>query len=155
MTQLQELSKTVPYQWRVQAFSKNKPAASCVAYIDSRGVMNVLDDVVGRENWQSDYKEVCGSVYAGIGININGEWVWKWDCGSESSIEKEKGVASDSFKRAAVKWGIGRFLYEMPARFVKTNKVNDGKGSCYVIDENGNQVYDLTKYINGKNNSRN
>ena len=76
---LQELKKVVSHKWRVQSFSKNKPSASCVAYIDARDVMALLDEVCGAENWQSDFKDVAGQIYGGVGIKINNEWVWKWD----------------------------------------------------------------------------
>ena len=62
----------MPYKWRVQSFNKNKPSATCVAYIDSRDVQDRLDDVFGIEGWQSDYKEIKGNLYAGIGVFING-----------------------------------------------------------------------------------
>jgi hypothetical protein len=150
-TKLKELIKIIPYQWRVQSFSKTKPMAQCVAYIDSRDVMKLLDEIIGVENWQSDYKEVKGNVYAGIGIKIGSEWVWKWDCGIESNMDKEKGEASDSFKRAGVKWGVGRFLYDLDIKFVKANEVKTSTNFPYVINDTGNRVYDLTKYINTLN----
>lgn len=145
---LKDLYKEMPYQWRVQSFSKNYPSAQCVAYIDSRDVQKVLDEVIGQENWQDDYKEVDGKIYAGIGILIGDRWVWKWDCGTESNIEKEKGQASDAFKRAAVKWGIGRFLYDLPIKIVKTNEPKTQNNFPYVVDEQGKRVYDLTQHIN-------
>ena len=150
---LKKLKKVMPYKWRVQSYSKNKAMAQCVAYIDSRDVMNMLDKVCGMGDWQSDYKEIKGNIYAGIGIKINGEWVWKWDCGTESNIEREKGEASDSFKRAGVKWGIGRFLYELKIHYVKANKIQAGNSSygIYPMDDMGNKLYSsvqLTDYIN-------
>jgi len=88
-----------------------------LAYIDARQVMDRLDEVVGAEFWQSDFKEVKGNIYAGIGIYLGSlnQWVWKWDVGTigTEDFEEEKTEASDSFKRAAVKWGIGRFLYDI------------------------------------------
>lgn len=57
---LKELKKKIPYQWRVQSYSKTKPSASCVAYIDARDVMELLDEVCGPENWQSDFRDVGG-----------------------------------------------------------------------------------------------
>jgi len=114
---IEELKEVIPYKWRVQGAAKSygKDVVNCVAYIDSRDVQDLLDKVVGPENWQSDFKEVKGNLFCGIGIvdELN-EWVWKWDCGTESNVEKQKGEASDSFKRAAVQWGIGRFLYSLP-----------------------------------------
>ncbi|TNE74968.1 hypothetical protein EP331_00315 [bacterium] len=148
MIDLGKLKQPMPYKWRVQSFSKRKAVATCVAYIDSRDVQNRLDEAVGPMNWQSDYKEVKGNLFAGIGI-FNGEvWAWKWDCGIESNTEKEKGEASDSFKRAAVKWGIGRFLYDLDIQYVTANEVKTGSNYPYCVDVNGKQIYDLTKYIN-------
>ena len=147
---LEDLKKPIRSKWRVQSFSKNKAAAACVPYIDSRDVQNRLDEVCSPENWQSDYKEVKGNVYAGIGILIGERWIWKWDCGTESKVEKEKGEASDSFKRAAVKWGIGRDLYESQLQFASANERKTDSNNPYVIDEKGNRVYDLTDFINKK-----
>lgn len=146
--ELKNLKKQIPYQWRVQSFSKNKAQAQCVAYIDARDVMNLLDEVCGTENWQSDFKDIGGQTFAGIGIKTESGWVWKWDTGSESAIEKEKGQASDSLKRAAVQWGIGRFLYDMPIKYVEANEVKTTSNFPYVVDLNGKRVWDLTEYIN-------
>ncbi len=85
-------------------------------YVDARYVQEVLDDVVGPANWQSVFQNVEGAggegVRCGIGINVNGEWVWKFDAGVPSNIEPVKGAHSDAFKRAAVQWGIARDLYD-------------------------------------------
>lgn len=157
---IKDLKRHIPYQWRVQSFSQNFPTAQCVAYIDSRDVQNLLDEVCGEENWQDDYKVLDKKLIAGIGIyNENlAQWIWKWDTGTESNIEKEKGQMSDAFKRAAVKWGIGRFLYELPIKIVKTNAIKDSNQQQdpdktyskfpYVVDDSGKRVYDLTKHIN-------
>jgi len=149
--ELKDLTKEIPYQWRVQSFSKNKPACSCVAYIDARDVMNLLDKVVGACNWQDDYRVVHGQLFAGIGIKCGNDWVWKWDTGTESQTEKEKGIVSDSFKRAAVKWGVGRFLYDLPITYIPANEVKGSGNYPYPVDENGKRIYDITKYINERN----
>lgn len=143
----EKLITEMPYKWRVQSFSKKTATATCVAYIDSRQVQERLDEAVGCDRWQDAYKEVKGNVYAGIGILINGEWVWKWDCGVESNMDAEKGEASDSFKRAAVKWGIGRFLYSLPIQTVKSNEVKSKDNYPYVVDDKGKRVWDLTAHI--------
>ena len=151
---LKDLTKEIPYQWRVQSFSKNKPACSCVAYIDARDVMKTLDECVGVGNWQDDYKVIHDQMFAGIGIKIGDEWVWKWDTGTESQTEKEKGIVSDSFKRAGVKWGIGRFLYDLPIEYVDANDVkkdNTKSWELWAVDKNGKRIYDITKFINERN----
>ena len=144
---LKKLKDKIQIRWRVQSFSKNKPTAQCVAYIDARDVMDRLDQVVGEENWQDDYKIVNGSLFAGIGIKVGEEWIWKWDTGTESNIEKEKGQVSDSFKRAGIKWGIGRFLYSLPIHYVKANEIKTNSNYPYVVDDNGKRIWDLTEHI--------
>jgi len=108
--------------FRVQSINKGK-YATILAYKDARYDMNVLDEVVGPENWQKDYKLIDGKLFCGIGIfvpdEMGGRWVWKWDVGSESDVEKEKGQASDAAKRAGFAWGIGRELYDFPVISVK------------------------------------
>lgn len=82
-------------------------------YITARVVMNRLDRVVGPQNWSDDYIDrPNGSVRCILSIRIDGEWVSKSDVGNETDIEGDKGAYSEAFKRAAVKWGIGRELYE-------------------------------------------
>lgn len=147
---LKDLQKKIPAQWRVQSFSKNKPSGQCVAYIDARDVMKILDEVVGAVNWQDDYKIVGDMLVAGIGINTGSGWVWKWDTGTESNMEAEKGHMSDAFKRAAVKWGVGRFLYDYPIQYVDANEVKTKYNFPYPVDENKKRIYDLTTYINNK-----
>lgn len=89
---------------------------SMLLYKNARVDMAILDETYGQMGWQRDHKEVKGNMYCGIGIYDveSGEWVWKWDCGTESNTEKEKGEASDAFKRAGTNWGIGRELYTSP-----------------------------------------
>ncbi|HEA66237.1 hypothetical protein LCGC14_0777920 [marine sediment metagenome] len=148
---LKELKKETPPKWRVQSFSKRKPVASCVPYIDARTVMDLLDEVCSPENWQDDYKTIDGKLFAGIGIcNPNGFFAWKWDCGVESKKEKEKGQASDAFKRAAVKWGIGRFIYTIDVQYVDANEKKTDSNYPYCIDARKQRIWDLTKHINEK-----
>lgn len=92
--------------------TRQGPGGRQLSYVTARFVMDRLDEI-GAENWQDAYQDrVDGSVRGGIGILVEGEWVWKWDVGTESDIESEKGVHSDAFKRAGVKWGIARDLYD-------------------------------------------
>lgn len=89
---------------------------SLLLYKNSRVDMAILDEVWGQFNWQRDHREIKGVMYAGVGVwnEERKEWVWKWDAGTESKTDPEKGEASDSFKRACVNWGIGRELYTAP-----------------------------------------
>ena len=101
---------------------------SLLLYKDARCDMNILDETAGAENWQRDHKEVKGNLYCGVGLKTDdGSWVWKWDCGTESNTEKEKGEASDSFKRACVNWGIGRELYTAPNNMLIKCELENGK----------------------------
>jgi hypothetical protein len=108
-----------------------------LAYLDSRDVMNRLDEVVGFQNWQRDYKQIKNNLFCGVGLFHQGEWIWKWDCGTESEMDKEKGEASDSFKRAAVSWGIGRYLYYLPTFKVDIQKT--GTNYISIKDKATNQ----------------
>lgn len=84
-------------------------------YKNARVDMNILDETIGCANWQRAHQEIKGNLFCGVAIRENGDsWIWKWDCGTESNTEKEKGEASDAFKRACFCWGIGRELYTAP-----------------------------------------
>jgi hypothetical protein len=120
-------------------------------YKNARVDMAILDETVGAENWQRDHKEVKGNLYCGIGINIHynsaqdgvflePHYVWKWDCGVESAFgDKEKGEASDSFKRAGFNWGIGRELYTSPLIFVDAETKYDESKKVYKIADDKEQ----------------
>jgi|FLOH01.1.fsa_nt_gi hypothetical protein len=154
---LEDLKKEIPFRWRVQSFSERKAEAICIPYIDARDAQNLLDDVCGPEGWQSDFKGAGSLLMGGIGIKVEDEWLWKWDTGTETRIEKEKGHASDAFKRAGVHWGIGRFLYGIAPVKVRANKIKaKGESSPWVCDLEGKYIFDITDYINkiwNKNNA--
>jgi hypothetical protein len=88
------------------------PQGKQLAYIDARDVADRLDEVVGQASWQNRYICVNGVTVCEIGIKTDGEWTWKSDGAPETTIEAEKGALSDAFKRAGVKWGIARYLYD-------------------------------------------
>lgn len=92
-------------------------------YVTARFCMDRLDQSVGPQNWKNEYREVGGHLICGVSVKCDGEWVTKWDVGTESNFEAEKGHFSDAFKRACVHWGIGRDLYKEPTEsFVKQGK---------------------------------
>nr|DAQ94981.1 MAG TPA: DNA repair protein-like protein [Caudoviricetes sp.] len=109
----------------------NDKGFSLLLYKDARCDQNVLDETVGKENWQRDHKEVKGNLFCGVSIwdENKKQWITKWDCGVESNTEKEKGEASDSFKRACFNWGIGRELYTAPFIYIKGNTEKNSKGN--------------------------
>lgn len=94
--------------------------AVLLLYKTARTDMDILDETVGAENWKDDYKEIKGNLYCAISIydKEKSEWIEKWDCGIESREDgdgnEKKGEASDAFKRAGFRWGIGRELYTSP-----------------------------------------
>lgn len=104
---------------------------SLLLYKDARCDMNILDETVGSEGWQRNHELINGNLFCNVGIKINDEWVWKQDVGTESYTEKEKGQASDSFKRACFNWGIGRELYTAPFIWMPATKCKITNGKCY------------------------
>ncbi len=87
------------------------PGGKMLSYVDARQVQSRLDEVVGTENWQTHFSEVCGNYCCTLSVKIDGEWIAKSDGAGETSIEGDKGGFSDAFKRAAVSFGIARYLY--------------------------------------------
>lgn len=103
-------------------------------YKTARTDMDLLDEVVGTTNWKCSYREIKGNLYCTISIydKEKQEWVEKEDCGVESAFgDKEKGEASDAFKRAGFKIGIGRSLYTSPFIWVGSDKVKINGGKTY------------------------
>lgn len=109
---------TKAIHWRVGATNKDKTKGVALAYLDARDVMGRLDQVVGWENWEDTYRMVGEAYYCSISINLNGRKIVKEGSAGESDIEAIKGAESGSFKRAAVKFGIGRYLYYLDAPWV-------------------------------------
>lgn len=104
--------------WRAQSVTKEGDKALALAYIDARDVMDRLDEVCGAENWQDRYEFHGPRTICYLSIRIDGEWVTKADGAGDSDVEAEKGAISDALKRAAVKWGIGRYLYSIESPWV-------------------------------------
>lgn len=142
---LELLKKEIPYKWKVQ--TAKEWGCECVAYIDARDVMDILDEVVGPTNWQDSFREVGGKMYCTLSIKVDYDWISKEDVGTPSNMDADKGEASDAFKRAAVKWGIGRFLYDLGTERVKSIQVGQ---KYFPADEHGKRVYNLTEYIHNR-----
>ena len=123
-------------EWRIQVTTKDKTSGLAIPYVTNRAIQDRLDEVVGPENWYNDYKPWHGNgkkdaQICGISIYFEGKgFITKWDGAEDSDIEPIKGGLSDSMKRAAVQWGIGRVLYKMTKPlWVKIEQ----KGNSYVI----------------------
>lgn len=112
---------------RIQSIGQNKTGAvgtTILLYKDARVDMNILDETVGAMNWQRGHSVIDGNLYCTISIwdEVKEQWIAKSDVGTESNTEKEKGQASDSFKRAGFNWGIGRELYSAPFVYIQLDK---------------------------------
>lgn len=107
--------------WRVGSTTRDKAKGVALAYIDSRDVMRRLDEVFGL-HWQARYSHAEGKTICEIGVKLDGEWVFRAGGAGDTDIEAEKGAISDAFKRAAVLWGIGRYLYELPNEWVELDE---------------------------------
>ena len=113
-------------KFKPQMVKNNRALA--IAYIDVRLIQDRLDHVLGAENWQDDYEILPdGSVTCRLRLNLGGQWVTKMDVGSPSEQpdggDRLKAAFSDALKRAAVKFGIGRYLYRLPAQWVEYDPV--------------------------------
>ena len=122
-------------EWRIQVTTQDKAKGLAVPYVTNRAIQNRLDEVVGPQNWYNEYKPWHGTgkreaQICGISIYFEGRgFITKWDGAEDSDIEPVKGGLSDSMKRAAVQWGIGRVLYNMDTVYVNIEK----KGKSYII----------------------
>ena len=108
---------------RVAQVSEGK-GCSLLLYKDARADMTILDEAVGSLNWQRRHTRENANCIVSIWDNDKGVWIEKEDTGTESNTEKEKGLASDSFKRACTNWGIGRELYTAPFIWISADKID-------------------------------
>lgn len=121
-------------EWKIQVTTQDKSRGMAVAYMDARAVQKRLDEVVGPFNWKNVYSlwhdnsQICG---ISIFHEERGEWVTKFDGAENSDIEPIKGGLSDSFKRSATVWGIGRYLYDMEGVWVEI----EPRGKSFVIKQ--------------------
>ena len=113
-------------EWRVGSTNKDKSKGLMLAYVTNRAIMNRLDEVVGAENWKSEFREIHKGIICSLSIRFTelGEWITKEDGADLTAIEPTKGGLSDSMKRAAVQFGLGRYLYDSISEWVE---LKDGK----------------------------
>jgi hypothetical protein len=109
--------------WRVGSMTKDKAKAKALAYLDARDVMDRLDAVCKPDGWHCEYLPMHNSTTCcRIGIVTGTGIVWKSNGAGATDIEAEKGAYSDAFKRAAVLWGVGRYLYGIASPWIALNE---------------------------------
>lgn len=114
----------------------NQKGLTLLLYKDARVDQNILDETVGPMGWQRHHSRENANCTVAIWDEDKRQWIEKEDTGTESFTEKEKGLASDSFKRACFNWGIGRELYSAPFIWISAEDANitqggTGKFQCY------------------------
>ena len=115
-------------EWRIGSTNGDKTKGMALAYMDARAVMDRFDGVCGPDGWQCNYTMSGAIAICNIGVLMpSGNWIWKADGAGATDVEGEKGMLSDALKRAAVRWGVGRYLYEMDSPWVAI--VQRGKSS--------------------------
>ena len=135
ITRLKEPFKSNEIEWKIQVMTSDKKRGMAVAYMDARAVQKRLDEVIGPFDWKNVYSlwhdnsQICG---ISIFNDERNEWVTKFDGAENSESEPIKGGLSDSLKRAASTWGIGRYLYEMDGVWVDI----EPKGKSFGIQQN-------------------
>lgn len=128
---------------------KEDKGLSLLLYKDARADQILLDETVGPLNWQRKHTRDNANCIVSIWDEQKGEWVSKEDTGSESNTEAEKGLASDSFKRACVNWGIGRELYTAPFIWIPKDKCKLTGRKCFDKFEIVRITYDENRNIDG------
>ena len=134
-------------EWRVcrSGITNDRPWIMCLCYVTNRAIMDRLDEVVGAENWKNEFKQAPeGGVLCGISIRVSeNEWIIKWDGAENTEVEATKGGLSSAMKRAAVQWGIGRYLYRLEENFAQIS--DKGKFRAKVKDKTSG-VYQTVKW---------
>jgi hypothetical protein len=121
ITELQKPFPEADIEWRIGSVNKDKTKGTALAYVTNRAIMQRLDDVFGIDGWQNSFRpwkdkgQICT---IGIWDADHDRWLYKEDGAEDTNIEPLKGGLSDAMKRAAVQWGIGRYLYKLPTRWV-------------------------------------
>lgn len=143
---IENLKKPFPEQdieWRIGRSglkSDGSAWATCLAYISARAVMDRFDEVFGVGGWSVKFDHIQGGVMCTISVKIDGEWVSKQDGSDESDMEAFKGGISGALKRAAVMFGVGRYLYSLDEGFAQIVDQKT-KGARYAKDKKSDKVF--------------
>ena len=131
----------------------NEKGLTLLLYKDARCDMNILDETVGPFDWKREHTRDNANCIVSIWDEDKNQWVSKEDTGTESNTEKEKGLASDSFKRACFNWGIGRELYTAPRIWIDASKFDSKYDKFSVTDISivDKKIVALTIFNNTKN----
>lgn len=119
----------------VRVGSVGAKGVTLLLYKDARVDMRLLDEVVGPFNWKREHSRENANCTVSIYDESKGEWVSKEDTGTQSFTEAEKGLASDSFKRACFNWGIGRELYSAPFTWVACPTQKKSSGGYELVEK--------------------
>ena len=128
LTLLQDFLDPEDVGWKPIAVSKKTGKALVAAYVTNRAIMDRLDEACGPENWRNEFVSgPNGGLLCGISIRFeradgSAEWVTKWDGAENTDVEPVKGGLSSSMRRAAVQWGIGRYLYRLPSPWIPVDE---------------------------------
>lgn len=139
MSALQAPFSSSDIEWRVShsGASNGKPWAMVLAYVTNRAIQNRLDEVFGPAGWKNNYEDFKEGIICTISCLIEGQWIAKSDGAEQTDFEALKGGLSNAMKRAAVQWGIGRYLYKLDAMFVDVFK-DKRQGSIRIYDKKNN-----------------
>jgi hypothetical protein len=128
LTRLRQPFPSSDIKWRVGRWNSEALRGQALPYLDARSIQSRLDDIVGAENWQVEYKSspLPNGLICRLGILVGDTWVFKEDGAQLDAVNSGnnreiaiKGAYTDAFKRAAVMWGIGRYLYDYTAPWVE------------------------------------
>ncbi len=134
-------------EWRVQSAGETNGRfwARIIAYVTNRAIQQRLDDTVGINGWRNEFLPLPNSVgngaMCGISIKFGDEWVTKYDGADNTHVEATKGGLSASMKRAAVQFGIGRYLYDIEAHYATCISVEAWKR----LQQNERDQYERTQ----------
>lgn len=131
LTRLADFFPEGDLKWKPIGLSSDRSKARVAPFLSNRAIMDRLDSVLGPENWRNEYQEgPAGGVLCGLSVRVlrdgaPAEWITKWDGAENTDIQPVKGGLSAAMRRAAVHWGIGRYIYDLPTIWASVDK--DGR----------------------------